>query len=161
VDTGFVVGLVVTLLASWAIAIFILVCLWRVYTKAGQPGWAAIVPFYNVYVLLKIVGRPGWWLVWYFVPIANVVVMVIVTVELAVAFGKSGGFAVLLIFLPFIGLPILAFGDATYRGPIADPNFGRYPQAPHIPQQYPYPQQQYPYPPQQPGPPPQEQYPPR
>ena len=172
-DAGLVVGLVVASLASTALGIFVLVCLWRVYTKAGEPGWAAIVPFYNVYVLLRIVGRPGWWLVWYFVPVANIVVAIIVMVELAAAFGRGGGFAVLLILLPFIGLPILAFGDAAYRGPVADPRFREfgpgtrlpepgYPGAPHIPQQYPYPQQQpRQYPPQQPGPPPQEQYPPQ
>jgi Na+/melibiose symporter-like transporter len=87
---------------------------WKVFTKAGQPGWASIIPFYNVYVMLTIVGKPGWWLLLFFIPIVNLVIGIIVTLELAKRFGKSGGFAVGLILLPFIFYLILAFGSATY-----------------------------------------------
>jgi hypothetical protein len=141
------------MIIMWALAILGVVAMWRVFSKAGQPGWAAIVPVYNTYVLLRMVGRPGWWLALLFVPIANVVILVLVMVDLATAFGKSGGFAALLILLPFVGLPILAFSnDAVYRGPVADPNFAAWQHS----QNYGYPQQQpqmgYPqqgYPPQQ------------
>lgn len=81
------------------------------------------MPFYNAYIVLKIVGRPGWWLALMFIPVANIVILIIVAVDLPKAFGKGGGFAVLLILLPYVGLPVLAFGDATYRGPLADPMF--------------------------------------
>jgi Family of unknown function (DUF5684) len=109
-----------------ALMILVIVSTWKVYTKAGQPGWASIVPFYNVYVLLKIVGRPGWWLALLLVPIVNLVILIIVYVDLARSFGKGGGFAVLMIFLPFIAFPILAWGNATYRGPTAAPDVVTY-----------------------------------
>jgi hypothetical protein len=162
-DSAVLTAVLVGGLISLAISVVVIVATWRVYTKAGKPGWAAIVPFYNVYVLLKIVGRPGWWLLLYLVPIVDIVIAVVVCVDLAKAFGKSGGFAVLLFLLPFIGFPLLAFGDATYLGPLADLGFQQriaaavpYQQAPQRPAQYPPPS----YPPPQPGPPPQEQYPP-
>ena len=62
---------------------------WKVFTKAGQPGWAILIPFYNTYVLLKIVGRPGWWLVLMFIPLVNIVIAIIVAIDLAKSFGKS------------------------------------------------------------------------
>jgi hypothetical protein len=169
---------IIEIVFELAILGFLIASYWMVYTKAGQPGWAVIVPFYNVYVLLKIVGRPGWWLAMFFVPVANVVFAIIVMIDLAKAFGKGGGFAVLLILLPFVGMPILAWSGARYVGPIADPNFTAYgpgghpvpgypapphfqppqpyhPGQPYAPQQ-PYAQQypgQQPYPPQPPYPP--------
>jgi hypothetical protein len=123
-DTAaFTPALLVVSLFGLAIFAFFIVCYWKVYTKANQPGWASLIPFYNFYVLLKIVGRPGWWLALMFVPIANIVIAIIVMIDLAKAFGKGGGFAVLLILLPGNGIPILAFGSAQYVGPVADPNF--------------------------------------
>lgn len=93
--------------------------LWKVFTKAGQPGWAAIVPIYNVYVMCKIAGRPGWWVVLYVIPIVSLVVAIIVMVDLAKAFRKGTGFALGLVFLGFIFFPILGFGSAQYRVPTA------------------------------------------
>jgi hypothetical protein len=144
-----------------AFVVLMFVSQWKVFTKAGQPGWASIVPFYNFYILLRIVGRPGWWLALMFIPLVNIVIYILVMIDLARAFGKSNGFAVLLILLPFVGLLILSFGDARYVGPLADPAFqaGR---QPGYPAGYPqpgqgFPQQGYPQPgyPQQPGYPPQ------
>ena len=108
------------LIIIWlAFVVFFIACIWRIFTKAGQPGWASLIPFYNYYVLLKIVGRPGWWLILYFIPFVNFIIFIIVAIDLAKSFGKGGGFAVGSIFLPFIFLPILAFGSATYQGPAA------------------------------------------
>jgi hypothetical protein len=92
--------------------------LWKVYEKAGQPGWAALIPFYNVYILLKIAGRPGWWLLFLFVPLANMVVAFIVAIDVAKAFGKGAAFGCGLAVLAFIFYPILGLGDATYRAPV-------------------------------------------
>ena len=97
-----------------AIIIVMLVACWKVFTKAGQPGWAAIIPIYNLYVLITIVGKPWWWLLLFFIPIVNLVMGIIVTVELAKRFGQGVGFAVGLILLPFVFYPILGFGSATY-----------------------------------------------
>ncbi len=99
--------------------VLFVVVMWRVFTKAGQPGWAAIIPIYNTYILLKIAGRPWWWLLLFLIPLVNVVIAIVVTVDIARNFGKGGGFAVGMIFLPFVFYPILAFGDAQYQGPAA------------------------------------------
>ena len=105
---------------------------WKMYEKAGQPGWAVLIPFYNTYVLLKIVGRPGWWLILYFIPLVNIVIWIIVSIDLAKSFGKGTGFAVGLIFLGPIFFCILGFGDARYLGPAAAPG-AMVPPAPPMP----------------------------
>ena len=99
-----------------AVIIFLVACYWKIFTKAGKPGWAAIVPIYNIIVLLEIVNKPVWWIVLLLIPCVNLVVMVLVIIELAKVFGKSTGFAVGLLLLGIIFLPILAFGDAEYQG---------------------------------------------
>lgn len=88
---------------------------WKVYGKAGKPGWGAIVPIYNVVLLLEIVNRPSWWILLLFVPVANFVVTIMLLVDLAKSFGKSVSFALGLIFLPFIFFPMLGFGSAEYQ----------------------------------------------
>lgn len=98
------------------LGVLMIVSLWKIFDKAGQPGWAAIVPIYNTYILLRVADKPGWWLLLFFVPIVNFVIAILAMVGLATNFGKSGGFVIGLIFLPFIFYPILAFGDAKYQG---------------------------------------------
>ena len=98
--------------------VVIIASLWRVFTKAGQPGWGALIPFYNMYILLKIVGRPGWWMALLFIPFVNFVITLIVSIDLAKAFGRSSTFGVLGLFLfSFIGYPMLGFGKDQYVGP--------------------------------------------
>ncbi len=101
-----------------AVIVFYIFCMWKIYTKAGKPGWASIVPIYNILVQLEIVGRPWWYLLLLFVPVVNVVIGIMVLLDLAKVFGKGTGFGVGLILLSFIFIPILAFGDAKYQGPI-------------------------------------------
>lgn len=106
------------ILIGVALIVLMVASVWRIFTKAGKPGWAAIVPFYNSYVLLKIVGKPGWWLVWYFIPIANIVIAVVVYYQLVVkCFGKGVGFLILLLLAPMVAYPLLAFGDAEFHAP--------------------------------------------
>lgn len=99
------------------VVVFMVYCLWRVFSKAGKPGWAAIVPFYNVIVELEIVGKPWYWLLLMLIPVVNIVLAIIVMARMAKVFGKGGGFAVGLVLLPFIFIPILAFDSSTYLGP--------------------------------------------
>ena len=108
--TGFLIFLFV-------IFLFLIATNWKIYTKAGRPGWESIVPIYNTYIFLKIVGRPGWWLLLLCIPIVNFIFLIIITNDLAKAFGKGIGFTLGLIFLGFIFFPILAFGDSKYQGP--------------------------------------------
>ena len=98
-----------------------LVSIWRIFQKAGKPGWAAIVPIYNVVIMLQIAGKPLWWIILLFIPIANIVVLVLINIALAEKFGKGVGFALGLIFLSPIFWCILGFGDAQYLGGMAPP----------------------------------------
>jgi len=98
-----------------ALAVFMIITLWKLFSKAGQPGWAAIIPIFNTYIMLKVAGKPGWWLLLLFIPLVNFVIMILAMVGIAQNFGKGGGFAVGLIFLPIIFYPILAFGSAQYQ----------------------------------------------
>ena len=104
-------------LISLAVTVLIIVAWWKVFVKAGKPGWAAIVPLYNMYCMFQITFGNGWLFLLCLVPCVNIVMIIIMYVKLAQAFGKGGGFAVVLIFLPVIFLPMLVFGDADYVGP--------------------------------------------
>ena len=113
-------GLVIIWLA---IVVFMLFVMWRVFEKAGKPGWAAIIPIYNMLVLLDIAGKPWWWIFAFLlgaIPIVGSILVLVVTIliyySVAVNFGKGGGFTVGLILLPIVFFPILAFGDAQYVG---------------------------------------------
>lgn len=103
------------LIIQIVLALLMIVSLWKVFVKAGQPGWAALIPIYNTYIMLKVAGKPGWWLILMFVPVVNIVVGILAIAGMAARFGKGVGFVFGLIFLPFIFLPILGFGSAEYR----------------------------------------------
>ena len=101
-----------TVIAALAVAIVSIIAQWKIFTKAGKPGWAAIIPFYNMYTLFEVAGMNGWM----FIPIVNIIIMIMLYVNLAKSFGKSTGFAVGLIFLNFIFMLILGFGSDQYVG---------------------------------------------
>jgi len=88
---------------------------WKVFEKAGQPGWGAVVPIYNLYLLLQVARRPAWWLVLYFVPLLFLIPLVVVPLDIAKHFGKSAAFGIGLMFLGFIFYPILGFGNSRYQ----------------------------------------------
>lgn len=113
-----ILGLIGTLLYL-AILVLVVAGFWKTFTKAGQPGWASIIPIYNAYILLKIAGRPTWWLLLFLIPVVNLVISILVALDVAKAFGKSTGFGLGLAFLSPIFYPILGFGSATYSGPVA------------------------------------------
>jgi len=118
-SSGAGVGIGIGVVIYVAVIVFEIAALWRVFVKGGRPGWAAIIPFFNFYVLLKVVGRPGWWLIMYFIPFVNIVVWLIVAIDLAKSFGKGSGYGVGIFFLAFIFIPILGFGEARYAGAAA------------------------------------------
>ena len=106
------------MIVALALAVVLIIGLWKVYVKAGQPGWAVLIPFYNVYILLKIAGRPGWWLVLCLIPLVNIVIALMVAIDVAKAFGQSAVFGVVLLFLlSGIGYLVLGFGNYKYVGP--------------------------------------------
>ena len=102
-----------------AVIVLVIASLWKIFDKAGKPGWAAIVPFYNMWVLVEICGKSALWFVLLFIPCVGIIVSLLLDIELAKVFGKGPGFGIGIILLPFIFLPMLAFGDATYQGPSA------------------------------------------
>jgi hypothetical protein len=104
-------------LIGLVIGLVVIVALWKVFAKAGQPGWAAIIPIFNLYILCKVAGRPGWWLILLLIPFVNFVIAIILCIDIAKNFGKGAGFGIGLAFLGFIFFPVLAFGSATYQGP--------------------------------------------
>jgi hypothetical protein len=98
-----------------AIIVTIIAGVWKVFVKAGKPGWAAIVPFYNIIVLLEIAGKPLWWIILFFIPLVNLIIGILVSLAIAKNFGKSDAFGIGLALLGFIFYPILGFGDAQYQ----------------------------------------------
>lgn len=115
-DGGSAAGAVIGVLIGVAVAVLLIAALWGIFVKAGHKGWMAIVPILNSYVLIRIADRPGWWILLFLVPCVSIVVAVIVYLDVAKAFGKSAAFGVGMIVLPFIFLPMLAWGSAEYQG---------------------------------------------
>jgi uncharacterized membrane protein YhaH (DUF805 family) len=101
----FILAMVVVTIAAW----------WRMFEKAGKPGWAAIVPIYNMVVLCQVAGRPGWWVLLMLIPLVNIIIWIIVSIGVANNFGKGALFGLGLFFIGIIFYPILGFGDAQYQ----------------------------------------------
>ncbi len=113
------IGALILLAIYLAVLVLVIAGFWKMFEKAGQPGWGAIIPFYNMYLMCKIAGRPGWWLILLLIPYVNFIFWIIVLLDLAKSFGKGVGFAVGMILLGAIFIPILGFGSAEYEGPAA------------------------------------------
>jgi len=109
-------GLGIGFMLFWLLIVLVMVAsLWKVFTKAGKPGWAAIVPIYNLFVLAEIAGKPAWWGILMLIPFVGIIMFIIVCIALAERFGKGAGFGVGLGLLGIIFFPILGFGDAQYH----------------------------------------------
>jgi hypothetical protein len=114
-NTGAAAGAgIVVMIIYLVIVVLMIVSLWKIFVKAGKPGWGAIIPIYNLILYLEIVGKPLWWIILCLIPFVNIVILIILALELAKKFGKTVGFAIGLIILPIIFYPILGFGKATY-----------------------------------------------
>jgi hypothetical protein len=103
------------------VAVIAIAGMWKTFEKAGRPGWAAIIPIYNSYKMIKIGGKPDWWIVLLLIPIVNIIFGVWIMNMVSKSFGKDEGFTIGLLFLGFIFWPILGFGDAVYQGPFGNP----------------------------------------
>jgi hypothetical protein len=106
----------VTIIIYIAIIVLYIAGVWKTFDKAGKPGWAAIIPIYNLIVMLEIAKKPLWWIILMLIPLVNIVIIILVCIEIAKQFGKDSGFGVGLGLLGFIFFPILGFGDAQYIG---------------------------------------------
>jgi hypothetical protein len=99
-----------------AILILMIAAVWKVFTKAGQPGWAVLIPIYNAIVWLRVCGKPGWWFILLLIPVVNFIITLLASLGMAKNFGKSAAFGIGLWLLGPIFLLILAFGNAKYQG---------------------------------------------
>lgn len=113
------IGLVLNLVVI-AVAILVIIGSWKLFEKAGKPGWASLVPIYNLVVILEIVGRPVWWVILLLIPCVNFVVAILICIDLAKSFGKDTVYGLGLAFFGFIFFPLLGFSDAKYLGPKAN-----------------------------------------
>ena len=112
-----VIFYILALLISFALGIVLLISVWKIFVKAGKPGWASLIPFYNIWVLCEITCNNN--VLWFILSLLGVtapVAMIVVILGLAKSFGKGVGFAILTILFYWIGLPILGFGSAQYTG---------------------------------------------
>ena len=109
-------GAIIILIVYIGILVTVIAGVWKAFAKAGQPGWASLIPIYNIYVMTQIAKKPGWWVLLMFIPIVSIVVMFMLMISIAKNFGKEAGFGVGLALLGLIFWPILGFGDAVYAG---------------------------------------------
>ena len=115
---GILIGLGIFFLV---LLVLMIVSLWKIFEKAGEEGWKAIIPVYSGVVMLKIIGKPTWWIILLLIPYVNIVFGIWTINLLSKSFGKNEGFTALLIFFGFIFFPIMAFSDMKYIGPYGDP----------------------------------------
>lgn len=108
ISTFFTIGAIVS--------IFMIIVMWRIFSKAGRPGWASIIPIYNILVMIDIAGLEWWYLLLLLIPIANIFAIFKIYIGIAENFGKSVGFGIAMVFFSIICMPILAFGSAEYEG---------------------------------------------
>lgn len=119
---GGIIAGIIGLIVDLGIYLFVCFCLMKIFAKAGRPEtWQAFVPIWNAWILAEICGKPGWWGIMLIIPCVNIVFGIMLMIALAQAFGKGAGYAIGLILLGIIFLPILAFGDARYQGPAGRP----------------------------------------
>jgi len=97
-----------------AFALLMIISGWKMFVKAGMPGWGIIVPIYNLYLYCKLAGKPAWWIILCFIPVVNIVPAFVLPIGISQKFGQGIGFGIGMIFLPFIFVPILGFGSAQY-----------------------------------------------
>ena len=115
---GLVGGLIGYLLFAFALV--------GIFKKADEPVWQAFVPIWNTIVLIKVSGKPIWWIILLLIPIVNIVILVLVLHGLSTSFGHGAGFTVGLFFLSIIFLYILGYDSKPYRGVTGGEPIGGY-----------------------------------
>lgn len=105
------------LILLWlVVAVVLIISNWKIFTKAGKPGWAILIPIYNIIVMLQIVEKPVWWIIMLFIPVVNIVFAILIIYNLVIKFGQPGWHVILAMFLGVIYYPYLAFSKAEYQG---------------------------------------------
>ena len=115
------IGMLVMIIFISVVVILMAAGMWRIFEKAGEPGWACLVPIYNLYVYCKIIGKPWYWMFLMCLPYIGTIWQIWSHNMLSKSFGKENGFTVGLVIVPFIFYPILGFSSDQYLGPYGDP----------------------------------------
>ncbi len=106
-------------LLGLAFTVFLIAGIWKMFEKADQPGWGILVPIYNLFLIVRVAGLPGWMFLLLLIPVLNFVAIVIVSLELGKRFSKGVGFTIGLIFLPAVFYALLGFGSDVYTPRLA------------------------------------------
>lgn len=109
-STGVIIPVVVL-----AVTLLVIAGTWKTFTKANEPGWASLIPFYNFWVMVRISDNEWWWFLMIFVPVLNFVALFKVAIGIAKGFGKGIGFGIGIALLPPVFFPLLGFGSAQYN----------------------------------------------
>jgi len=109
----------IMLIPGLIISVVLIISHWKIYEKAGKPGWASLIPIYNIIVLLEIIGKPVWWVFLILFPCTTFIFGIWAVNLLSKSFGQSEGFTVGLVLLGVVFYPVLAFGNYQYLGPSA------------------------------------------
>jgi hypothetical protein len=107
---------IITYIIAIAVIVFYVATGWKIFVKAGKPGWAILIPIYNLIVYLKIVNKPLWWILLLLIPLVNIIIMILLLVEFLKAFDKPSWHVIPALLIGFIYFPILAFGKAEFKG---------------------------------------------
>lgn len=110
---AFLIALLIAM--AMGVAVLLTAGAWYMFEKANKPGWAILVPIYNLIVMCEIAKKPTWWVAMFLIPIANIIFLIMMLNGIAKAFGKSEGFTVGLVFLRQIFFAILGYGPAQYQ----------------------------------------------
>jgi hypothetical protein len=110
------IGGIIGLLVYLAIIVVVIAGMWKAFEKAGQPGWGAIIPIYNIYLMIKISDNDWWWLILFFIPVIQIIAVFKISIDVAKQFGQGLGFGLGLAILSFIFWPLLGFGDYQHQG---------------------------------------------
>jgi uncharacterized membrane protein YhaH (DUF805 family) len=121
-SSGAAAGVLFVYFLFWlVVAVLYIAGMWKAFEKAGHPGWAAIIPIYNVYIITKIVGREPWWVILAIIPCVSFVVWIVLSIDVAKSYGKDTAYGIGLWLLGFVFWPMLGFGQAQYVGPSYTP----------------------------------------
>lgn len=99
----------------YPIILLLAVSLWKIFEKAGQNGWAALIPFYNIFIFLRIIQKPWWWFILFFIPYLGFIWILWGWIRMAKRFGKSSLYGVAIVCLSVVFIPLLAFGKQEYK----------------------------------------------
>ncbi len=106
------------MMGIWLVVVVLMIAgTWKIFTKAGKPGWTSIIPMYNIYVMCVVAGKPAWWIIMFFIPFAPIAVFL----AIAKNFGKGAGFGIGMFFIPVVFFPMLGFGKSSFLGSEGQP----------------------------------------